>query len=79
MDVDELVELKKDLEKIGKDIDQDKGAYNQLIESLKEFDFTTVKEAENELKRLFKLIEDKEKEFENNLNAIQKEIDTWED
>lgn len=79
MNTEDLLKLKKDLEKIEKEIDQDQGAYNQMLKSLKELGFDNTKDATKEVKRLEELIEEKQHELESDLKIIEKEMEEWDD
>ena len=79
MNTEDLLKLKKDLEKIEKEIDQDQGAYNQMLKSLKELGFDNTKDATKEVKRLEELIEEKQHELESDLKIIEEEMEEWDD
>ena len=74
MNTEELLKLKTDLEKVGKEIDQNQGAFDQLMKNLKELGFKNAKEAQKEIERLEILIADKEKELEEDMETIEEKM-----
>ena len=79
MEVQDLIDLKKELDIIVKNIDKKQGALEQLYETLKENGFKTIQDAQNEVQRLQKLKKDKELEFNTNIEIIKKEVSEWDD
>ena len=79
MDTEDLLELKTDLEKTGKEIDQKQGAYNQMMDNLKELGFDSTKEAIKEVDRLEDLIKEKEEELKEDMTKIEEVIEGWDE
>ena len=79
MEVQDLIDLKKELDIIAKNIDKKQGALEQLYETLNENGFKTVQDVQKEVQRLQKLKKDKEMEYDINIGIIEKEISEWND
>ena len=69
--------LKREVEEASRQAEQSKGAYNQLLNDLKEeFDCGTAKEGRAKLEELEKDLSKAEREFEKEMAAYRKE---WSD
>ncbi len=79
MDTEDLLKLKMDLEKVGKEIDQKQGALDQMMNNLKELGFDSTKKAQKEIDRLEDLIKEKEEELEEDMEKIEEVVEGWDD